>query len=428
MTACYIILFKVKKKEITHLFIVSISITNLLETTIGLTPQLMMANEFLLERTPLCIVSGFSVLGFAITNITHLTILSFIRTVAIKYPLQFLRYNKMFWCRATLIFVCYANGFFWAILPIIGWSKYELDLDKQRCSLDWRLTKLNSFSYILSIFICCNILPGIVIVLMLYFSKKTIYRRKGRKICQSRETGFLEKEYLRCLSLPDITHVLVICYTFCQIYICSEYLFNQYNLYFTVYKVSFLYNSSFILQHPREQDFRQLTTVPLLQECIPKDKCKVYRGKRFPAHKFPEVHDVLDRPNTILLFPSKDGNNWAVRENFSDIVEFIRDLGDKEIDSHFKIASKQAANTSSTSDQFVKIISNKLDNEVCIKIILAHDLSVLADETSDVADKTVFSVFIRYVDSDSHTIEEMFLGLVQVIGRKDAQIYVNKYN
>ncbi|XP_065672334.1 opsin-3-like [Hydra vulgaris] len=205
MTACYIILFKVKKKEITHLLIVSISITNLLETTIGLTPQLLMANEFSLERTPLCIVSGFAVLSFAITNITQLTILSFIRTVAIKYPLQFLRYNKMFWCRATLILVCYANGFFWAILPIIGWSKYELDLDKKRCSLNWRLTKLNSFSYILSIFICCNILPGIAIALTLYFSKKTIYRRRGRKICQSRETGFLEKEYLRVCLLSTIT-------------------------------------------------------------------------------------------------------------------------------------------------------------------------------------------------------------------------------
>ncbi|XP_047140055.1 tRNA-uridine aminocarboxypropyltransferase 2 isoform X1 [Hydra vulgaris] len=84
----------------------------------------------------------------------------------------------------------------------------------------------------------------------------------------------------------------------------------------------------FILQHPREQDFRQLTTVPLLQECIPKDKCKVYRGKRFPAHKFPEVHDVLDRPNTILLFPSKDAisiEEYLVDNELADINLFVVD-------------------------------------------------------------------------------------------------------
>ncbi|XP_012562617.2 opsin-3 [Hydra vulgaris] len=200
MTACYIILVKVKRKEITHLFVVSISITNLLETTIGLTPQLAMADESLLESTPLCIVGGFAVLGFAITNITHLTMLSFIRTVAIKYPRRYFQYHKMFWCKVTLILVCYAYGFFWATLPIIGWSKYELDLDKKRCSLDWKLTKANSFSYILAIFICCNILPGIVIALTLYYSAKEIRHRKACKFPQNKKTDHLEKEYFQvCL-------------------------------------------------------------------------------------------------------------------------------------------------------------------------------------------------------------------------------------
>ncbi|XP_012556650.2 opsin-3 [Hydra vulgaris] len=205
-TACYIILAKVKRKEITHLFIVSISITNLLETIIGLTPQLAMADESLLERTPLCIVGGFAVLGFAITNITHLAILSFIRIVAIKYPRRYFQYHKMFWCRVTSILVCYAYGFLWATLPMIGWSKYELDFDKKRCSLDWKLTKFNSLSYIIAFLFCCNILPGIVIVLSLYFSTKEIRYRKACKLPKNTKTDLLEKEYFRVCFLSAVTY------------------------------------------------------------------------------------------------------------------------------------------------------------------------------------------------------------------------------
>ena len=61
-----------------------------------------------------------------------------------------------------------------------------------------------------------------------------------------------------------------------------------------------------ILQHPREQDFRQLTTVPLLQQCIPESKCKVYRGKRFPSSKFGNLYQICSRSNAALLYPSKD--------------------------------------------------------------------------------------------------------------------------
>jgi len=61
-----------------------------------------------------------------------------------------------------------------------------------------------------------------------------------------------------------------------------------------------------IVQHPREQDFRLLTTVPLLCECVPKDKCIIYRGRRFPESKFPDLHKICSLKDTILLYPSAD--------------------------------------------------------------------------------------------------------------------------
>ena len=52
---------------------------------------------------------------------------------------------------------------------------------------------------------------------------------------------------------------------------------------------------------------RQLTTVPLLQECLPKDKCNIYIGRKFSDTRFPELHKLSKSKNTVLLFPSTDG-------------------------------------------------------------------------------------------------------------------------
>ena len=45
----------------------------------------------------------------------------------------------------------------------------------------------------------------------------------------------------------------------------------------------------------------------------------------------------------------------------------------------------------------------------------------MADETTDMADRAELSIFIRYVDSDSHEVKEEFLGLVEVVGSKGTE-------
>ncbi|XP_057309114.1 tRNA-uridine aminocarboxypropyltransferase 2-like [Hydractinia symbiolongicarpus] len=84
-----------------------------------------------------------------------------------------------------------------------------------------------------------------------------------------------------------------------------------------------------ILQHPREQDMRLLTTVPLLRECIPKDKGIIYRGRRFPETKFKTLYDILrDSQNAALLYPSSDAvtvEEYARETNSEAIDLFVLD-------------------------------------------------------------------------------------------------------
>ncbi|XP_065660416.1 opsin-3-like [Hydra vulgaris] len=212
-TACYIVLFKVKKKEITHLFITSISLINMLESIIGFTPDILTSDGSFIKRTRLCILSGFAVFGCAVTSITHISVLSFIRTIVIKYPFFYYKTCKKMWVKAALIAICYLYGFSWATFPLIGWSTYDLDPDRKRCSLDWKLTQSDSISYFLTILVFCNVLPAIVISTTLYTSKKVISKRKAREVCQNQNheiyLDILEIDYLKVCLLSTATFFLI---------------------------------------------------------------------------------------------------------------------------------------------------------------------------------------------------------------------------
>lgn len=48
------------------------------------------------------------------------------------------------------------------------------------------------------------------------------------------------------------------------------------------------------------------------------------------------------------------------------------------------------------------------------------------DETTGISDRAELSVFVKYIDSDSHKVCKEFLVLVQIIGSKGAEGLFNK--
>ena len=59
-----------------------------------------------------------------------------------------------------------------------------------------------------------------------------------------------------------------------------------------------------------------------------------------------------------------------------------------------------------------------MEGDFLSRLISACDFSLMANETTNTADRVEFSIFMRYVDSDSHEVKEDFLGLVEVVGSK----------
>ena len=69
----------------------------------------------------------------------------------------------------------------------------------------------------------------------------------------------------------------------------------------------------------------------------------------------------------------------------------------------------------------IQCLSDHLEGDFLSRLIPACDFSLMANETTDMADRAELSIFIRYVDSDSHEVKEEFLGLVEVVGSKGAE-------
>ena len=90
-------------------------------------------------------------------------------------------------------------------------------------------------------------------------------------------------------------------------------------------------------------------------------------------------------------------------------------------------SSTRATYVSTTStDEFMKCLSDHLEEGFLSRLAAASDFSLMADETTDIADRAQLSIFIRYVDSDDHQVKEEFLGLVEVVGSKGAEALCNK--
>ena len=102
-------------------------------------------------------------------------------------------------------------------------------------------------------------------------------------------------------------------------------------------------------------------------------------------------------------------------------------MGDQEIKKHLNESSSRLHYISTvTVDEFLKFINNHLEQKLLNDIISAGNFSLLADETTDMADRVVLSVHIRYVDPINNQVKEVCLGLGEIQDCKGAEALCQK--
>ena len=74
-----------------------------------------------------------------------------------------------------------------------------------------------------------------------------------------------------------------------------------------------------------------------------------------------------------------------------------------------------------TVDEFLKLLNNHLGQELLNDIISVGNFSLLVDQTTDMADRAVLSVYICYVDPVNNQVKEVYLGLVERQDSKSAE-------
>ena len=67
-----------------------------------------------------------------------------------------------------------------------------------------------------------------------------------------------------------------------------------------------------------------------------------------------------------------------MHENFSDVVDFLRDLGDQDINQQLRESSNHATYKLETSvDKFLKCLNKHLEDEFLNRLIAACDFTLM---------------------------------------------------
>ncbi|PIK54405.1 putative rhodopsin, G0-coupled-like [Apostichopus japonicus] len=76
-----------------------------------------------------------------------------------------------------VIIALWCHAFFWAVTPLIGWSKYDYEPFGTSCSIDWISRTVNNYSYMLLTTITNYVIP--IIIMVICYTKII---RRSRKV------------------------------------------------------------------------------------------------------------------------------------------------------------------------------------------------------------------------------------------------------
>ena len=134
---------------------------------------------------------------------------------------------------------------------------------------------------------------------------------------------------------------------------------------------------------------------------------------------------VISKLIKTVYFISK--KQRPVKNNFYDLIEHIKKLGDVDLIKHFQTVDKNATYVSKfTVDEFVKICSDFIVEKFLTDILTAGEFAILTDESTDEAGRAQLSIFIRYVDAVVHEPKEEFVCIRKLSLSKTSEAIMNE--
>ncbi|KAG3257912.1 opsin-3 isoform X3 [Ictidomys tridecemlineatus] len=139
----------------THLFLVNISLGDLLMSLFGVTFTFVscLRNRWVWDTVG-CVWDGFSSSLFGIVSITTLTVLAYERYIRVVHA----RVINFSWAWRAITYI-WLYSLAWAGAPLLGWNRYILDVHGLGCTVEWKSKDANDSSFVLFLFLGCLVVP-----------------------------------------------------------------------------------------------------------------------------------------------------------------------------------------------------------------------------------------------------------------------------
>uniref|UniRef100_A0A8C5PIW9 G-protein coupled receptors family 1 profile domain-containing protein n=1 Tax=Leptobrachium leishanense TaxID=445787 RepID=A0A8C5PIW9_9ANUR len=169
-----------------NVFILNMSFSDLMMTLFGTTIVVSTNYHgyFYLGET-FCVLQGFAVNYFGIVSLWSLTILAYERYNVVCQPIGALKLSTVRGYRGIAFIWTFC--LIWAIAPLFGWSSYALEGVQTSCSIGWQVRSWSNYSYTITLFLTCFIIPvGIIgmsyskILISLYKLNRKIEEQGGK--------------------------------------------------------------------------------------------------------------------------------------------------------------------------------------------------------------------------------------------------------
>lgn len=191
-----------------NIFVIALTVCNLIGVLFELPPVIFTNLQCRWVYGDIgCKITGFTMYFVGCSGIFLIAAISFERFYIIYNPLSFRQIRVK-----TITFVivaCVLFSLFWAVLPLLGWSRYSLEGVETSCSVEWREKSLNVISYNLSMFLVVFLIP---LSIILYTNIRLLQMiRNMRKFNQEHCFSSLLKKKLRVERNLTLNIMFLIC-------------------------------------------------------------------------------------------------------------------------------------------------------------------------------------------------------------------------
>ena len=170
--------------------------------------------------------------------------------------------------------------------------------------------------------------------------------------------------------------------------------------------------SQFFHDHDNSPKHLQAVTNRKVQSML--SKSAIFKQISDGAKSQGTAQKERNRRNLLKLLIFLQKKKWAVKFNFEDVINYLSDIGNPDIQYHLKNAPKNATYLSTFAvEEFLKLIGDHLTSILLQDLNSSMDFTILADESTDDGDRSQLAIFVRIIGSDNKPIER-FLDITRV--------------